>query len=423
MDNRSKNYLRKLIRESQISDIDEMAWKQQDKRDKYHDPKRPIRRSIPAFSDTNPYEEIGKYKGDPEGWIINPTKTSGADQLVLYYFDCHELEEIKNKYKDIIEEFEERYGLTATFYPCKPTARERSSITEPSLKLYRDGGNLPGMRRKGDDIKSTSIEEKIRRDLYKILQVEVEEKLKETFETYSIPLPSFQYNRQRLDKHSDEATNEEIYIATHAVKFFNTLDEFIDAITNSLTGEISPNNDELQLRKLRIKRIYPTIYKKWNIDRQQGNIYKGQTDKYDLPTLGYSEDKNEVGIYNFMSISGKLINGVYYTWKIKIEMMIGKMVGNDKNSLDVLVPEMTFTDSVSVDDTTYSDSIGGTVINDESIVDSLKKCIEKLKGGIESIDLTEKLLNYAYKEEGDQINERYLNKLTKSILSEIKNKF
>jgi hypothetical protein len=422
MDNRSKNYLRKLIRESQISDMDEMAYRQQGQRDKYHDPKRKLSKAIPAFSDNNPYEEIGNLDGIPDGWIINPTKTSGDDQLVLYYFDCHELEEIKNEYKDIIEEFEERYGLTATYYPCTPTAKEKSSITGPSLKPYRDGGNLPQIKPlKGDG--KTSIEEKIRRDLYNILQVEVEEKLKETFETYSIPLPKFQYNRQRLDKHSDEATNEEIYIATHAVKFFNTLDEFIDAITNSLTGEISPNNDELQLRKLRIKRIYPTIYKKWNPDRQQDKIYKGETDKYKLPKLGYVEDKNEVGIYNFMSISGKLINGVYYTWKIKIEIRIGKMAGNDKNTLDVLVPEMTFTDSVSVDDTTYSDSIGGTVINDESIVDSLKKCIEKLKGGIENIDLTEKLLNYAYKEEGDQINERYLNKLTKSILSEIKNKF
>lgn len=421
MDNRSKNYLRKLIRESQISDMDEMAYRQQGQRDKYHDPKRKLSKAIPAFSANNPYEEIGNWDGIPDGWIINPTKTSGADQLVLYYFDCHELEEIKNEYKDIIEEFEERYGLTATYYPCTPTAKEKSSITGPSLKPYRDGGNLPQIKAlKGGG--ETSVEEKIRRDLYNILQVEVEEKLKETFETYSIPLPKFQYNRQRLDMHSQEASNEEIYIGTHGVKLYNTLDEFIDDITNRLTGEINPSYDELQLRKPRIKRIYNTYYRNWNVGRQQGNNYKGETEIYKLPELGYEENLNQIGLYSFVSIKGKLSNGVY-TWKIIFEVKIGKVLEGNKNSLDVLVPEMTFTDSVSVDNATYSNSIGGTVINDKRIVGSLKKCIEKLKGGVESIDLTEKLLNYAYKEEDTEINERYLNKLTKSILSEIKNRF
>ena len=83
MDKLTEKYLRRVISESYISDVEEMAYKQKG----VTDDKGKLVKYKPFFKEDNDTDI-------PDYWIANPTLQEGGEILVVP-LDCQELEEFK----------------------------------------------------------------------------------------------------------------------------------------------------------------------------------------------------------------------------------------------------------------------------------------------------------------------------------------
>ena len=99
MDKLTEKYLKNLISESSMNDVDEMAFKSKGVRDD----KGKLVKYKPFFKEDNTTDI-------PDYWIANPKLEEGGEILVVP-LDCQELEEFKNANKEWLEGIKETHNL------------------------------------------------------------------------------------------------------------------------------------------------------------------------------------------------------------------------------------------------------------------------------------------------------------------------
>ncbi len=107
MDKLTEKYLRRIISESYISDVEEMAYKQKGVRDD----KGKMVKYKPFFKEDNDTDI-------PDYWVANPSLQPGAEILVVP-LDCQELEDFKNANKEWLDSIQALHNLEPQLAACK----------------------------------------------------------------------------------------------------------------------------------------------------------------------------------------------------------------------------------------------------------------------------------------------------------------
>lgn len=423
MDKKVKYYLKNIIKESLSADVDEMARMTRGVRDDKN--KERVKKFVALFSKNNQTtfkNRRGEIEGIPDAWEVNGVP-------IVMFSNCEDFEEkIKSneELQTLLEEFKER-GLTMSVVKC---STPKAKLTPGSVFRLKDKPrNIDVGTSYTPSGEKQSIELSNKRNIFALLRnylINDTDFLKESIKR---GIPFYKFEEKNLDEHQGITENDNVYIRSHSVRPYSTLEELFDTTLARLDGDINLE-DELE-RTTQEARQYNLKYRKWDVDRIFKNIYHGLTKKYKLDTVGLRKENFSAGVMLDFILEGNR-DGDTYTWELKINVsfrvkkLTDYSIGNYKKF---------FTDSSKVTVDIGTDNNGEeydenkSLFNYNNIVTGLRDCINGLKDKIlevpeeEILNLVTLDVHLLSSQGNEEINEnKKINSLVNSVIKEIKYK-
>jgi hypothetical protein len=416
MDKSIKKYLTKIIKESYISDIDEMAFLPKGTRGDNINKLPQKAKGFPKNPDEYNMVPGSEDEFFPDYWIYNPTlvidknsdgiryvKEPGTE-IIIIPTTCRDETEFNQENEEWVHELEEKYGLEIRVHYCNP---EKGILKD----LPRSGKVGTAYQHSGE---FQSEGEKNQRKFNGILRRTIfGEGFNEVLNKKSIP--SIKIDRENKDMHEGTYTNEKIVFRTHNNNSYESAFDFLNAVIDRFEGNEGP-----EMKTYHMARQYNTRNAKWNADRKMDITYQGKTDKYGLDKRGYEEANLDVTIRMDLDILGEKM-GESFVWNIRMKVNLGKKLTEDrrmKGGFDnIKLTQVTKTAQLEPGKEFNENYV---IMDDINVVNTLIEAINELKSDIDGIGL-EELLPYA---DVEYIQTRNLNeskeRLIRRIVKQIK---
>lgn len=419
MDKKVKYYLKNIIKESLSADVDEMARMTRGVRDDKN--KERVKKFVALFSKNNQTtfkNRRGEIEGIPDAWEVNGVP-------IVMFSDCEDFEEkikTNEELQTLLEEFKEQ-GLTMSVVKC---STPKAKLTPGSVFRLKDKPrNINVGTSYTPSGEKQSVELSNKRNILALLRNYL---INDTYflkESIKRGIPFYKFEEKNLDEYKGNTENDYVFIRTHSVRPYSTLEELFDTTLSRLEGDIDIK-DELD-RTTEEGRQYNQIYSNWNIDKIFTKIYKGLTEKYKLNKIGLRLENFSAGMKLDFTLKGIMKENNTYTWESKIDVSfrLKKLSDNRVGSIQKIFSENSI---VTVDiEEEYDEN--KSLFNYNNIVNGLKDCIDELKDKILQVP-EEDILNYVTldvhrlsSEPNQEINEnKKINSLVNSIIKEIKHK-
>ena len=394
MDKLTEKYLRRIISESYISDVEEMAYKQKGVRDD----KGKLVKYKPFFKEDNDTDI-------PDYWIANPTLQEGAEILVVP-LDCQELEEFKNANQEFLEKIKELHNLEPQLAACK-----RGKYHRP-IEKYVEGGYKPTGA-------SYSESEKIKRKFFDVIARNLEdESFAQELNKRSIP-SVIARDRSNVNQYG-KFTNQKIEYATHNNNAYQSAKDFLLAAVARVQGKETP-----EMKTFYMARQYNTNYNNWRADKKMLKQYAGKTDKYMLDAYGLEQDNLDVTIRMDFDITGEPLGDNSYTWNVRMVSKLGKKLEDESGLKGGFLDDKLIQSSSTAQlrpGTEFNDNY--TVMDNKEVVDALIQAIDDLKSQVIALDPKETLKSatvkrYQIGNPPNQVNESVKKKLINRIVQKV----
>jgi len=394
MDKLTEKYLRRIISESYISDVEEMAYKQKGVRDD----KGKLVKYKPFFKEDNDTDI-------PDYWIANPTLQEGAEILVVP-LDCQELEEFKNANQEFLEKIKELHNLEPQLAACK-----RGKYHRP-IEKYVEGGYKPTGA-------SYSESEKIKRRFFDVIARNLEdESFAQELNKRSIPAVIAR-DRSNVNQYG-KFTNQKIEYKTHNNNAYQSAKDFLMAAVARVQGKETP-----EMKTFYMARQYNTNYNNWRADKKMLKQYSGKTDKYMLDAYGLEQDNLDVTIRMDFEITGEPLGDNSYTWNVRMVTKLGKKLEDESGLKGGFLDDKLIQSSSTAQlrpGTEFNDNY--TVMDNKEVVDALIQAIDDLKSQVMTLDPKETLKaatvkRYQIGNPPNQVNESVKKKLINRIVQKV----
>lgn len=427
MDKSTEKYLKKLISETSIGDVGEMARRPTNLRgDKSHTRRKTL------WKDTNPTPAGGQ--GTPDGWIINPKITGDKglpfdefEQLppeeqqeilnasvLIVPIDCEEVDDFLNKddNRQWVESMEEKYNMKADFQICRRKGEPYLPKDHWPIEKIVSGGYKPTGERYSES-------ERIKRRLFDVISNEIEnESFSEALNKRSIPTVVSR-DRKNVNQYG-KFTNQKIEYSTHNYNAYGSVKDFLAAAIARVKGQETP-----EMKTFYMARQYNTRYNNWRADKKMEKKYEGKTEKYMLDAFGLEEQNLDVTIRMDFEIFGEPLGENGYTWNLRMTTKIGKKLEEETGLKGGFLDDKTIQSTTTAQlapGTQFSDTY--TVMDNPEIVKALTQAMEDLKSKVESIDPKETLKvatvkRYQINPNQGQLNESIKKKLIDRIVQKV----
>jgi hypothetical protein len=361
MDKLTEKYLRNLISETSMSDVEEMAYKSKGVQD-----------TSGKIVKYRPFFKEGNNTDIPDYWIINPNKEPGAEILVVP-LDCEELEQFKAANEEWLKQLEETHKLEPQLAACK-----RGKFHRP-VEKWAEGGYKPTGEKYSES-------ERIKRKLFEVIAENLEdESFAEQLNKRSIPSVVAR-DRKNVNQYG-KFSNQKIEYATHNNNAYNSVKDFLTAAIARVKGQDTP-----EMKTFHMARQYNNRYNNWRADKKMLKQYAGKTEKYMLDAFGLEEENLDVTIRMDLEIFGELIGGNSYSWNVRMTTKIGKKLEEETGLKGGFLDDKTIQSTTTAQlppNTEFSDSY--TVMDNPEVVNALIESMNNLKSQVESIDPKETL--------------------------------
>jgi hypothetical protein len=394
MDKLTEKYLRRIISESYISDVEEMAYKQKGVRDD----KGKMVKYKPFFKEDNDTDI-------PDYWVANPSLQPGAEILVVP-LDCQELEDFKNANKEWLDSIQALHNLEPQLAACK-----RGKYHRP-IEKYVEGGYKPT----GE---SYSEKENIKRALYPIIAQTFEsESFAEVLNARSIPAIVAR-DRKNVNQYG-EYSNTKIEYQTHNNNSYETVKDFLTAAVARVNNRETPD-----MKTYYLARQYNNNYNRWRADKKMLKQYAGKTPKYELDAFGLEEGNYDTTVRMDFEIFGQPVGDNSYTWNVRMRTNLGKKLSEESGLRN------GWLDDKLIQSTTTAQFRPGTEFNEKYTVmdnpeirNALIEAIDDLKSKVEAINPKETLRaatvkRYQIGNRGDELNESIKKKLVQRVVQKV----
>ena len=235
----------------------------------------------------------------------------------------------------------------------------------------------------------------------------------------------FKGQKAPIDRHST-ITNSEINFGGHNYDFYLNIADFAQANEDRLYGD-APTVDILTTHMPR--QYNPGA--NWDALRPTENMdinYKEDplTPLLKLPKRGYRPEDRDVAVSSSISIRGveKIQNdgNSIYEWTVDFSTLIGKKL---KDQMRISGNDRQKDKNFTCTEASEPFLCAGNPLQYSECVEGLVKCLNKIKGDILSMDVTEELESRSVVDRSDitqRMNEDTISKLVSTIMKEIKRK-
>ena len=277
----------------------------------------------------------------------------------------------------------------------------------------------------------TSDREKILRSFNPIvskilINQQVNDKLIESgFPPLKMPDQMFKGQKAAIDRHST-VSNNIIHFGGHNYDFYLNIADFAQANEDRLYGD-APTVDILTTHM-------PRQYNhgaNWDALRPTENMdlnYKNDplTPLLKLAKRGYRPEDRDVAVSSSISIRGveRILNdgNSKYEWTVDFSTLIGKKL---KDQMRISGNDRQKDKNFTCTEASEPFLCAGNPLQYSECVEGLVKCLNKIKGDILSMDVTEELESRSVVDRSDitqRMNEDTISKLVSTIMKEIKRK-
>jgi len=325
MDNSTKEYLTKVIKESITTDVDEMAIERKGTRDdsgkltkfKHHWEKEFEGDVQPQFNDNNTSKEI------PDYWIINPNLVSGEEKGIIRT-GCEEAQSFIERNREWLRQLEERHNVEFRII-CK-----QRTIWKPRSGEEGTGWRGPESTRPA----KTSNQRTFNKILYEKM-FSVDSAFAKMLNKLSIPTIVFNKDelkrnaqavdlRKNKDIYKESYENDKILFKSHIFNSYGTAQDFLNAVLDRDEG-VEPEN----IKTYHMPRQYHLSgYKHWEPGRKMDKTYQGKTPVRQADVRAYEEENVDITVKTEYEIIGEKI-GESFTWNIRMNVEYAKKLTDE----------------------------------------------------------------------------------------------
>lgn len=385
MDKLVEKYLKKIVIESMLNDVDEMAYVAKDKQSKnLKTGEKRLRQYVPMNDDGTPFPEEERKKDIPDYVIANPNLVEG-EEFIIVPLGCNELETFKEQNKDWLESISvKNNNLEVQLFQCSRTKYPHKTLEKFFPK-----------QTKGE---SMSEEEKIKRAFFKIIYNELDNvEFQKELSKRSIPALNMKDNSEfgkaqtkktNISQYSNYS-NQKIEFELHSYNGYNSLKDFLNAVIARIQGKETdiPNT-------LFMSRQYNTNYRNYSATRKMDKTYMGKTPVQKKDARDYFEENLDATVRLDIKIEGELM-GNSYLWNARLKTVVGKKLENESGLKGGYLDDKLIQSSETVQlEPGIEFTQENTVMNNNDIVNGLINVLNDLKSQIESINPKE-MLKYA----------------------------
>lgn len=385
MDKLVEKYLKKIVIESMLNDVDEMAYVAKDKQSKnLKTGEKRLRQYVPMNDDGTPFPEEERKKDIPDYVIANPNLVEG-EEFIIVPLGCNELETFKEQNKDWLESISvKNNNLEVQLFQCSRTKYPHKTL-EKFFPKQTTG-------------ESMSEEEKIKRAFFKIIYNELDNvEFQKELSKRSIPALNMKDNSEfgkaqtkktNISQYSNYS-NQKIEFELHSYNGYNSLKDFLNAVIARIQGKETdiPNT-------LFMSRQYNTNYRNYSATRKMDKTYMGKTPVQKKDARDYFEENLDATVRLDIKIEGELM-GNSYLWNARLKTVVGKKLENESGLKGGYLDDKLIQSSETVQlEPGIEFTQENTVMNNNDIVNGLINVLNDLKSQIESINPKE-MLKYA----------------------------
>ena len=385
MDKLVEKYLKKIVAESVLNDVDEMAYVAKDKQSKnLKTGEKRLRQYVPMNDDGTPFPEEERKKDIPDYVIANPNLVEG-EEFIIVPLGCNELETFKEQNKDWLESISvKNNNLEVQLFQCSRTKYPHKAL-EKFFPKKTTG-------------ESMSEEEKIKRSFFKIIYNELDnDEFQKELSKRSIPALNMKDNSEfgkaqtkktNISQYSNYS-NQKIEFELHSYNGYNSLKDFLNAVIARIQGKETdiPNT-------LFMSRQYNTNYSKYSAARKMETTYQGKTPVQGKDTRDYFEENLDATIRLDVKIQGELMDNSYL-WNVQLKTVVGRKLENETGLKGGYLDDKLIQSSETVQlEPGIEFTQKNTVMNNNDIVNGLINVLNDLKSQIESIN-PKQMLKYA----------------------------
>ena len=385
MDKLVEKYLKKIVIESMLNDVDEMAYVAKNKQSKnLKTGEKRLRQYVPMNDDGTPFPEEERKKDIPDYVIANPNLVEG-EEFIIVPLGCNELETFKEQNKDWLESISvKNNNLKVQLFQCSRTKYPHKTL-EKFFPKQTTG-------------ESMSEEEKIKRAFFKIIYNELDNvEFQKELSKRSIPALNMKDNSEfgkaqtkktNISQYSNYS-NQKIEFELHSYNGYNSLKDFLNAVIARIQGKETdiPNT-------LFMSRQYNTNYRNYSATRKMDKTYMGKTPVQKKDARDYFEENLDATVRLDVKIEGELM-GDSYLWNARLKTVVGKKLETEQGLRGGYLDDKLIQSSETVQlKPGIEFTQENTVMNNNDIVNGLINVLNDLKSQIESINPKE-MLKYA----------------------------
>jgi len=398
MDKLVEKYLKRIVIESMLNDIDELAYVAKDKQsqiDKETGEKRP-KKFRPKYDDGSPFPEEDRKKNIPDYVIANPNLEKDGEFIIVPLL-CGELETFEEQNKEWLKSIGVKHGdLKVQTVRCYRS--RRSEYPHVALeKLFPSKQVYDKSNREAEKV----IQEKIKRTFNSIVGNELDSpEFQKVLVRRSIPALNMKdnslYGKAQTKKTNisqyDTYSNEKIEFNFHGYNVYNTVRDFLNAV---MTRIRTPEGGDIEIPDtLFMTRQTNRNYSRYNADRKMEKKYIGKTPVQGKDSRDYFEDNLDATIRLDFEINGELMDNSYL-WNVRLKTVVGKKLETEQrlkggyldNKLIQSAGTFQLEPGVEFNQQT-------TVMDNKDIKNGLIAVLNDLKSQIENINPKE-MLKYA----------------------------
>ena len=385
MDKLVEKYLKKIVIESMLNDVDEMAYVAKNKQSKnLKTGEKRLRQYVPMNDDGTPFPEEERKKDIPDYVIANPNLVEG-EEFIIVPLGCNELETFKEQNKDWLESISvKNNNLKVQLFQCSRTKYPHKTL-EKFFPKQTTG-------------ESMGEEEKIKRAFFKIIYNELDNvEFQKELSKRSIPALNMKDNSEfgkaqtkktNISQYS-KYSNQKIKFELHSYNGYNNLKDFLNSVIARIQGKETdiPNT-------LFMSRQYNTNYSKYSASKKMETTYQGKTPVQGKDVRDYFEENLDATIRLDVKIQGELMDNSYL-WNAQLKTVVGRKLENERGLKGGYLDDKLIQSSETVQlEPGIEFTQENTVMNNNDIVNGLINVLNDLKSQIESINPKE-MLKYA----------------------------
>ena len=385
MDKLVEKYLKKIVAESMLNDVDEMAYVAKDKQSKnLKTGEKRLRQYVPMNDDGTPFPEEERKKDIPDYVIANPNLVEG-EEFIIVPLGCNELETFKEQNKNWLESISvKNNNLEVQLFQCSRTKYPHKAL-EKFFPKQTTGEPM-------------SEEEKIKRVFFKIIYNELDnDEFQKELSKRSIPALNMkdnsEYGKAQTKKTSisqySNYSNQKIEFEIHSYNGYNSLKDFLNAVIARIQGKETdiPNT-------LFMSRQYNTNYSKYSAAKKMEKKFQGKTPVQGKDVRDYFEENLDATIRLDLKIEGELMDNSYL-WNAQLKTVVGRKLENESGLKGGYLDDKLIQSSETVQlEPGIEFTQKNTVMNNNDIVNGLINVLNDLKSQIESIN-PKQMLKYA----------------------------